>query len=176
MTTVVLLFGLGMLLVTAEVFIPSLGILGMLAALSLIGSIVAAFAVSTGTGMTVLLLTAVLVPVVMTFGIKLFPKTPIGRKMTARGFSFEDGRGVDRRDTGLTGEVGVVEAMLRPAGIARIDGRRVDVVSRGETIEKGERVTVVEVSGNRVVVARVPVSSTSTSPLAGAPGNQAPPT
>ena len=174
MTTVVLLFGLGMLLVTAEVFIPSLGILGMLAALSLIGSIVAAFAEGTGTGMTVLLLTAVLVPIVMTFGIKLFPKTPIGRKITARGFSFEDGRGVDRRDEDLPGEVGVVEAMLRPAGIARIGGRRVDVVSRGETIDKGETVTVVEVSGNRVVVARAPVSPNQTSTRAGAPGNQDP--
>jgi membrane-bound serine protease (ClpP class) len=44
--------------------------------------------------------------------------------------------------------------MLRPAGHATIDGRRVDVVSRGEMIAEGVPVVVVEVEGNRVVVAR----------------------
>jgi membrane-bound serine protease (ClpP class) len=78
----------------------------------------------------------------------------MGRKLTARGFSFEDGRAVDRRDADLGDRTGVVESDLRPAGIARIDGRRVDVVSRGEPIEAGARIVVVEVSGNRVIVAR----------------------
>ena len=82
------------------------------------------------------------------------PAHALGRKITARGFSFEDGRAVDRRDEGLAGARGVVEAPLRPAGIARIDGRRVDVVSRGESIDAGTEVVVVEVSGNRVIVAR----------------------
>ena len=100
------------------------------------------------------LITAVPVPIILTFGIKLFPRTPLGRKITARGFSFEDGRAVDRRDEGLAGARGIVEAQLRPAGIARIDGRRVDVVSRGESIDAGTEVVVVEVSGNRVIVAR----------------------
>ena len=66
----------------------------------------------------------------------------------------DDGRGVDRRDEGLEGSRGVVEATLRPAGSARIDGRRVDVVSRGEVIDAGDEVVVVEVSGNRVVVSK----------------------
>ena len=101
-----------------------------------------------------LIASAVLVPIVMTFGIKLFPSTPMGKKLMAKGYSFEDGTAVDRRDEGLTGKNGIVEAPLRPAGIARIGDRRVDVVSRGELIERGESVIVVEVSGNRVVVAR----------------------
>lgn len=154
MTTIILLFGLGLALVVAEVFIPSMGILGMLAGLSLLTSIGMAFYEDPGTGTLLLVITAVAVPVILTFGIKLFPRTPLGRKITARGFSFEDGRGIDRRDEGLTGSRGVVEAQLRPAGIARIDGRRVDVVSRGESIDVGTTVVVVEVSGNRVVVAR----------------------
>jgi membrane-bound serine protease (ClpP class) len=48
----------------------------------------------------------------------------------------------------------MVVATLRPAGIARIDGRRVDVVSRGEMIESGSPVRVLSVEGNRVVVVR----------------------
>ena len=154
MTTIILLFGLGMALVVAEVFIPSMGVLGMAAGLSLMTSIGMAFYEDPGTGTLLLVITAVTVPIILTFGIKLFPRTPLGRKITARGFSFEDGRAVDRRDEGLAGARGVVEAPLRPAGIARIDGRRVDVVSRGESIDAGTEVVVVEVSGNRVIVAR----------------------
>ncbi|MEL6430994.1 MAG: NfeD family protein [Planctomycetota bacterium] len=154
MTTTIILFGLGIALVVAEVFIPSMGLLGMAAALCLLGSIGLAFYEDPGTGVMLLAATAVLVPIIMTLGIKWFPRTPIGRKITARGFSFDDGRGVDRRDEGLEGSRGVVEATLRPAGIARIDGRRVDVVSRGEVIDAGDEVVVVEVSGNRVVVSK----------------------
>jgi membrane-bound serine protease (ClpP class) len=44
--------------------------------------------------------------------------------------------------------------MLRPGGTARIGERRVDVVTRGEFLEPGTPLVVVEIEGNRVVVAR----------------------
>ena len=161
MTTIILLFGLGLALVVAEVFIPSMGVLGMAAGLSLMTSIGMAFYEDPGTGTLLLVITAVTVPIILTFGIKLFPRTPLGRKITARGFSFEDGRAVDRRDEGLAGARGIVEAQLRPAGIARIDGRRVDVVSRGESIDAGTEVVVVEVSAGRLLVRAVPSAGDS---------------
>ena len=43
----------------------------------------------------------------------------------------------------------------RPAGFAEIGGQRVDVVTRGENIEAGAVVKVLEVEGNRVVVGKV---------------------
>ena len=43
--------------------------------------------------------------------------------------------------------------LVRPAGFARIDGRRVDVVTRGEMLDKDCPLIVVEIEGNRVVVA-----------------------
>jgi membrane-bound serine protease (ClpP class) len=51
-----------------------------------------------------------------------------------------------------SGENGVAESFLRPAGIVRFGNRRVDVVSEGDFIEKGETVVIVRVEGNRVVV------------------------
>ena len=75
------------------------------------------------------------------------------------GFSFEDGRAVDRRDEGLLGSEGTVLSQLRPAGVARLADRRVDVVSRGEWIEAGALVRVIELQGNRVVVARASESA-----------------
>ena len=155
MTPIVLLFGLGLLLVVAEVLVPSLGALGALAALCIVGSVVWAFTLSAAAGMQMLLAAAVLVPAALLAGFKLLPRSPLARRLFAPGFSFEDGSATDPRDAALVDRTGTVEAPLRPSGTARFDGRRVDVVSRGELIEAGATVRVLDVRGNRVLVARV---------------------
>jgi membrane-bound serine protease (ClpP class) len=45
---------------------------------------------------------------------------------------------------------------LRPAGVAELGGRRVDVVTDGVFVDAGRVVRVVAVEGARVVVAPVP--------------------
>lgn len=52
----------------------------------------------------------------------------------------------------LVGLQGVAHSDLRPAGVARIDGNRVDVVTQGDFIRAGTRIEVHSVEGNRVVV------------------------
>lgn len=52
----------------------------------------------------------------------------------------------------LLHEQGQAETDLHPGGIARIGGRRIDVVSAGELIPRGSDVRVTAVEGNRVVV------------------------
>ena len=47
---------------------------------------------------------------------------------------------------------GTAETDLRPVGVARLAGERVDVVSEGPLIARGARVQVIEVEGSRVVV------------------------
>lgn len=55
----------------------------------------------------------------------------------------------------LIGMEGVAISTLRPAGTALIDSRRVDVVSDGDFIEKGEKIKVVSSVGSRVVVTKI---------------------
>lgn len=155
MTWAILLLGAGLILVLAEVLIPSMGVLGTLAAACIIAAQVFAWREDSQTGVNFMIVSGVLVPLVVMGGMRLFPHTPMGKQLVAPGFSFADGRATDGRDAGLLGEVGVVDAALRPAGVARLQGRRVDVVSRGEMIDKGARVRVVELTGNRVVVTQV---------------------
>jgi membrane-bound serine protease (ClpP class) len=52
------------------------------------------------------------------------------------------------------GKQGRAWSPLRPAGIADIEGHRVDVVSEGELIEAGQPIEVIRVDGNRIVVKR----------------------
>lgn len=159
MTWAIVLLCAGLALIVAELMFPTLGLLGVMAALCLIGAIAMAFAEDKSTGMIFLAATTVLVPTVILVGFRLLPHTPFGKHLVQRGFSFVDGAAVDPRDKLLLDKEGEVEAPLRPAGTARMDGRRVDVMSRGEHIEAGARVRVIEVEGNRVVVARVPRES-----------------
>jgi membrane-bound ClpP family serine protease len=148
------LLGLGLVFVVAEALLPSVGVLAIGAALSIGTAIVLAFGVSVSTGTAFLVAVAVLLPLTIAFGFWLFPRSPLGKWIVNPGLSFEARAATDERDLGLVGRRGVAATMLRPAGHATIDGRRVDVVSRGEMIAEGVPVVVVEVEGNRVVVAR----------------------
>lgn len=156
MTLAIFLLGLGLLLILAEVLFPSFGLLGVGAALALGGSIAAAFAHSSEAGFGLLVAVALLVPAALMLGMKVLPHSPFAKHLVASGFSFADGEVADARDLELVGAEGPAETPLRPAGMARLRGRRVDVVTRGEHVERGARVRVLEVRGSRVVVAELP--------------------
>ncbi|MBI3179560.1 MAG: hypothetical protein HYZ27_07845, partial [Deltaproteobacteria bacterium] len=55
----------------------------------------------------------------------------------------------------LVGKRGRAVGALRPAGIADIEGRRIDVVTQGDFIEPGSEIEVMLVDGNRVVVKKI---------------------
>ena len=54
--------------------------------------------------------------------------------------------------TPFVGKTGTTLTQLHPAGAARIDGERLDVVTSGEFIEAGVAVRIVEARGSRIVV------------------------
>jgi membrane-bound serine protease (ClpP class) len=153
-TVAIVLLVVGLLLIVLELIFPSLGALGIGAALCLITSIAFAFAEDRNVGIAFLAATAVLVPAAILLGFKLLPRSPLGKVLVNKGTSFSDVAAVDTRDRALVGKTGVAENLLRPGGTIHIEGRRVDVVTRGEPIEAGARVRVLEVEGNRVVVVR----------------------
>lgn len=52
----------------------------------------------------------------------------------------------------LLNHSGTALTPLRPGGTAEIAGERVDVVTSGEPLERGQKITVVRVDGSRVLV------------------------
>ena len=69
--------------------------------------------------------------------------------------SKEEGYAASEDLSKYMGMEGVALTVLRPSGIASFGGQRVNVVSRGEFIEKQAAVRVVETEGARVVVQKV---------------------
>ena len=149
---VLLVFGFALLVL--EVFIPSMRLLSIASLGCLLGSMVLGFRESTTIGFTMLGAAAVGVPTVLYAAFKLFPSTPLGKHMILSGIRrLGSVTRTERLD--LLGKEGVTVSALRPSGIAVIEGRRLDVITRGELIEAGVRIAVVENRGNRFVVRSV---------------------
>ena len=144
----------GILLICAEIFVPG-GVLGAVGALALIGAMVTGF-MAFEHGLLVAMGIIILAGVAIVLWIKYFPKSRIGRSMTAN-VDLGDAEATEEGLTELVGLEGEAMSDLRPAGYARFNGRRIDVVTQGNMLSKGERVKVVEVEGNRVVVRKVMV-------------------
>ena len=149
------LLALGLVLILLEVFIPSMGILGSLAAVSIVtGGILAYTNDPSGLFVGYAITAGVLIPLLVVTAVKMLPRTSFGKAMMLQGPSFRASEaqasemGLEELE-GLTGET---LTPLRPAGIAIFGDRRVDVVTQGELLGKNTAVKVIKVEGNRVVV------------------------
>jgi len=145
------LFVLGVVLMLAEIFLPG-GIVGILGFASLAASLVLA-AYDTGQGLVSLGFAALLTAIVAVVLAKRY-----GLKGLIGKFVLQDelrsGHGYiappDQRE--LAGQGGIALTPLRPSGIIKIGGRRIDAVSAGDFIAAGTEVVVIQVEGSRVVV------------------------
>lgn len=149
------LLGAGLLFVILEVFFPSGGLLGFGAAVCLVLGGYAAY--RTGAGDAVLgyvVLVVLLAPAAAAAAFKILPMTPLGKAVILSGTAMENRSATEEGLGELLGQRGKAVSPLRPAGIALIADRRVDVVTRGEAIDSGATIEVVKVEGNRVVVER----------------------
>jgi membrane-bound ClpP family serine protease len=145
---------IGVIVLIAEIIIPSGGILGIIT-VSLMGySLYLVFTtISTFAGMVFVIADIIMFPIVLFAGIKLLAKSPATLKTSLSktdGYSSQSDELVE-----FMGLTGTVISDLRPAGTAKINNQRVDVVSRGEYINKGAEIVVLAVEGNRVVVKQV---------------------
>lgn len=160
-----LLAAAGLALLAAEVFlIPGFGIAGALGIAALLGALVlgmtgagdsAAVIVATVQRVVIALLVALLAAAVL---LRFVPRLPLARRLVLEaGLGTGPAHGsAPLSDQRWIGKRGRAASVLRPAGIAEIDGERVDVVSDGELIERDAAIEVVHVDGNRIVVRRLP--------------------
>lgn len=159
----VLLLVVGLGLAVLEVFLPSGGILSLMCGGALLGSVIVAGIQSLKLGGLFAFLAVVLTPVTLLIAFKFMPRTRLGRKLILRSPDETSGpttspavSATTRTDLAeLMGREGSALTPLRPSGIAEIGGRRVSVVTQGDMLEPGQKVKVVEIHGNQVVVEAV---------------------
>ena len=161
-----MLIGLaGVVLLLLEVLvIPGFGVAGLLGIaaiaaaliLSLVGPGFTTTFVLAAAGRVVLsILAAVVLSLIL---LRYLPRLPFGRRLTLSGglAAGEGWTSAPESDAKWLGKTGRASSPLRPAGIADIDGMRVDVVSDGEHVDVGQMIRVTRVDGNRIVVRHIP--------------------
>jgi len=152
MTLLLALLIAGIALLLAEVFLPGM-VAGVLGVVCLLGAAVVGFAeFGPKTGSLILMAELLAGTILTILWMRYFPKTPLGRKYIL------DTSTAAHAPTGhekWIGHEGTALTDLRPAGAARLDGEKVDVITSGEHLESGTRVKVVRVDGPSIFVRRV---------------------
>ena len=141
----------GVVVIIAEIILPSGGILSIVA-LGVFGySLFIVFnEISMIIGFSFVAADLILIPVLVIVGLKLLARSPVTLRKTLSGKE-----GVSSQSSELESYVGTqgnAVTDLRPAGIGIINGKRVDVVTRGEYLEKDSAIIVTAVTGNQIIV------------------------
>ena len=150
-----LLLALGFAFVVLEVFVPSAGILGIMAGCFLIAGIVFAFLQGYYTGSIVLLLTLLAIPIYFALMVHIWPHTPIGKMVLLDDPRQNlDGPNDEHYQAmvDLVGRIGVAKSEMILSGQIVVEDQKYDAISDGFAIEAGTPIKVVAVKGNRIYV------------------------
>ena len=167
------LIGVGILAIFIEIFVPAAGLIGLGGGGMIVAGVVLGYVYHDPMTGTIVLFTALIVtPTALVLGLKVFPKTPMGRRLILGDRGTNAPRRTnessnDREPTLVSsitlpaaalekGDEGEALSVLRPSGTARFGKLKLSVVTSGEYIERGAQVRVVRVEGNRVVVRKAP--------------------
>ncbi|MCF8000319.1 MAG: nodulation protein NfeD [Halanaerobiales bacterium] len=150
---IIVLFLVGLLLIILEAFVvPGFGITGIGGMISIFVSLY--FLFPTPEIAINIMATTLISTVILTFIIgkyfgssKAWSRISLGTSQTSDiGYVASN----DKKE--IINKTGITKTPLRPAGIAEIDNNRVDVVSEGGFIDKGEKIIVIDVKGSKVLV------------------------
>jgi membrane-bound serine protease (ClpP class) len=148
----IFLFIFGVILLLVEAFIPGFGVFGIAGLVSVSFSIVLA-AASTASGLRMLLLSFLISGFASYLVFKyLQRKGTLRRFVLMEAATKELGYSSSADLQHLTGKKGKALTILRPSGIAEIEGAKYDVVSEGTFIRPEAPLRVLKVEGRRIVV------------------------
>jgi membrane-bound serine protease (ClpP class) len=149
----------GILLLVAELFMPSAGVLLALSLAAIAIGLAMTFHNSDpATGMITLIAVCVIVPLVGGLLLHYWPRTRVGKRLFLNGP--EEDTTVASMPVlieleGLRGRFGRAVSALRPAGVVDFDGRRIDSITEGMMVEPGQWVRCIDVKSGKVVVRAV---------------------
>lgn len=154
---VAMIFGLIMCMI--EVIIPGFGVFGILGTMFTFGGMVSRIIIGT-TWMQVLLMLILIVLVVILSIILvilfarlgLLGKISIIQDKTVVPTDYEK---PSKEQLKLVGKVGFAHTVFKPSGKLIYDGVVYDAMSDGEFIEKGQKIKVVEIKNNTIIVKKV---------------------
>ncbi len=146
----ILLFGIGIALLVGELLLPTHGLLGLLGGGAILAGVVTCYRVDFWLGTGVFLATMVATPFAGALAVKVWPKTPIGRRVVLPPAIDPIAEAPVR-----IGQTGVTVSELRPMGMCEFTSGRLEAISEHGMIDPGRAVKVVGLTNNRPTVRAV---------------------
>jgi len=152
---IALLFGAGALVLIAELFIPSHGVLTFVGVAFLVAGITQTFRYGGEKAGTISILTCLVVlPVFAVITVKLWPRTWVGRRIAPPNpvVTTRDSSVPVEEISRYIGQTGRSLSTLRPVGICEFNGRRVSCVTEFGMLDAGVTVEGLRVVGGQLAV------------------------
>jgi len=152
---IIAIFAAGVLLLVAEIFLPSHGVLSVVGISFLIAGVVKTFDYAgRNAGIVVSLACLVFVPLFAFIAVKYWKSTAIGRMMAPPNpiVTAADSSVPVEEINSMIGKTGRSTSPLRPVGICMFNGRRVSCVAQYGMIEAGIDVQGVGMTGGNLAV------------------------
>jgi membrane-bound serine protease (ClpP class) len=145
----ILLFAVAVILLLAEALLPTHGLLGAMAAVSLLAAVVICFRINARFGFGVLVATVVAAPFVATWAASVWPRTAVGRRLVLTAVTPAP---VPVAHAITVGQRGVAVSALRPMGEVDFGDLRLEAISDHGMINPGQPVVVLSVANGRPTV------------------------
>ena len=152
---ILLIFIGGIALIGLEMFIPG-GIVGTVGVVTLVYAIIYVNK-STYYIAFILVISLILAVILYYVNRNIFHKKLmfLDRLVLNDSISTKDGYVASESRLELLGQKLIAYTDLRPAGVAILDNEKLDVVTDGDFIEKGNKIEVIRVEGMRIVVKKI---------------------
>ena len=143
-----LLLAISVILLIAELLLPTHGILGIVGVGTALAAIVAAGMHNIWAALLLTLALAIATPFLWALALRIWPKTPVGKRVM-----LPEVDSTPPPPPVTVGQAGVVISELRPMGICEFDGGvRVEALSEHGIVDAGKTVRVVALVNNRPTV------------------------
>jgi membrane-bound ClpP family serine protease len=152
-----LFFCLAFVVAVLEVFLPSGGVLAVLAIAFLITSIVLSFQINVVAGSLYIFFVCLFVPIFIGGALWVWPNTWIGRRILLA--PENDPALIPGEEQQilkqLVGKHGLAKSKMLLGGLIEIEGNRYSAVSDAEPIELGDPVCVIRIEGTSIIVRKL---------------------
>ncbi|NOT01636.1 MAG: hypothetical protein HOP29_13525 [Phycisphaerales bacterium] len=157
LTVVIVLYAVAVLLLTAEFFIPSHGVLTVVGVVFLVLAIVRTFQFGRAAGIVSIVASLILLPTFVVIAVKMWPRTRMGRLIAPPNpvYTAEDLGAPTAELEPLLGSRGRTLSAMRPVGLCEFDGRRLQCVCESGMLDAGVAVTALRIKGRNLEVAAV---------------------
>ena len=146
-TLPILLIAIGILLLIAEIFIPSFGVTGGIGIVAILaGVVMTTNTIAEGVVMFLVILLVAIILMYLAYKFIASRKSPLIQKAQLNEETLKSDL------TLLIGRTGTAVTPLRPTGKGGFDGLELDVLTKGGFVQKGSKIVVTEVEGKKIFV------------------------